>query len=341
MNRRLLVLVGSGLLSLLCTRSVLAQASIASPQGAHTQAESRAPLSAVVKPQSGSAGNPAQALASQLVIGPGDLLETSIFGVDYACGTNKQSSDSPGCQVRVSDSGDITLPLIGLVKVAGLTVEQAEELVARRLVEGRFYKDPQVTIVQKEYSTQGVSVLGEVQKPGIYPLLGPHTLLEAISAAGGTTVKAGNDVLIQHSDNGNKPEHVQLNQPAASETLMRPGDTILVSKAGIVYVVGDVRQPSGVVMESSGLTVLQAMAMVQGPNSTANLDKSKLIRTTPQGGKQEIPIPVQKILSRKAEDVQLQPADILFIPTNAAKSAGRRGLEAILQTATGVAIYRP
>jgi len=277
--------------------------------------------------------------AGQVLIGSGDLLETSIFGADYSCGTGEKPTGTVGCQVRVSDAGEITLPLVGRVKVAGLTVEEAQDLVTRHLVEGEFYKDPQVTIIQKEYSTQGISVLGEVQKPGIYSLLGPHTLLQAISAAGGTTVKAGNHISVTHRDHVDTSEELDLDQPFASKTLVHPGDVIVVSKAGIVYVVGDVRQPSGVVMESSGLTVLQAIAMAQGANSTAALNKAKLIRTTPQG-KQEIPIPLQKILSSKAVDIPLQAEDILFIPSSAAKSAARRSMEAILQTATGVAIYR-
>lgn len=277
--------------------------------------------------------------AGQVLIGSGDLLETSIFGADYSCGSGEKPTGSAGCQVRVSNAGEITLPLVGRVKVAGLTVEEAQDLVARHLVEGEFYKDPQVTIIQKEYSTQGISVLGEVQKPGIYSLLGPHTLLQAISAAGGTTVKAGNHISVTHRDHLDRSEELDLNQPSASKTLVHPGDVIVVSKAGIVYVVGDVRQPSGVVMESSGLTVLQAIAMAQGANSTAALNKAKLIRSTPQG-RQEIPIPLQKILSSKAIDIPLQAEDILFIPSSAAKSAARRSMEAILQTATGVAIYR-
>ena len=85
-------------------------------------------------------------------------------------------------------------------------------------------------------------------------------------------------------------------------------------------------------------TGLKAIAMAQGTNPSAALDKAKSIRNTP-GSRQEIPIPLKKILSNKAQDLKLQPEDILFIPSSAAKSAGRRGLEAILQAATGVAIY--
>jgi polysaccharide export outer membrane protein len=176
-----------------------------------------------------------------------------------------------------------------------------------------------------------------VQKPGIYALLGSHTLLQAISAAGGTTTKAGNDVRLIHAARSNEAQHVDLSSASSSVTLA-PGDTIIVSKAGIVYVVGDVKQPTGIVMESSGLTVLKAIAMAQGTNPTASLNKAKLIRNGPSGHL-EIPLSLTKILSNKAEDLPLQAEDVLFIPNSAAKSAARRSLEAILQTATGVAIY--
>jgi polysaccharide biosynthesis/export protein len=267
------------------------------------------------------------ARGADLIIASGDLLDISVFGTDFFKET------------RVGGMGEISLPLVGSVKVAGLTVAQAEQAIAARLSQERLFNDPQVTIVQKEFSTQGISVMGEVQKPSIYPLLGPHTLLEAISAAGGTTVKAGNDVSILHRDQPNQAQHVNLTEPRASNVPVFAGDTIVVSKAGIVYVVGDVHQPSGVVMESSGLTVLKAIAMAQGTNPTASLDSAKLIRNTPHG-KQEIAIPLKRILANKAPDPELRPEDILFVPSSAAKSATRRGLEAILQAATGVAIYR-
>jgi polysaccharide export outer membrane protein len=267
---------------------------------------------------------------AELMIANGDLLEISVFGTDFSCGNDKS-----GCEARVSALGKITLPLISAVKVAGLTVAQAEQEVAARLSQGGFYNDPQVTITQKEYSTQGISVMGEVQKPGIYPLLGSHTLLQAISAAGGTTVKAGNDVTIIRS---NEYQHADISSPTGSSVPLRPGDTIVVSKAGIVYVVGDVRQPTGVVMDNTGLTVLQAIAMAQGTNATASLDKAKLIRYTPEG-RNEIAIPLRKILSNKAKDLELQAEDILFVPNSVAKSVTRRGLEAALQAATGVVIY--
>jgi len=150
--------------------------------------------------------------------------------------------------------------------------------------------------------------------------------------------------VITHRDRPGEPETVTLgydakNSPQANVAL-QPGDTVVVSKAGMVYVVGDVGLPTGVVMENSGLTVLEAIAMAQGTKPTAALDKAKLIRKSPNG-QEEIPLPLKKILSAKAPDVKLQPDDIVFVPSSTAKSVGKRSLEAIVQAATGVAIYRP
>ena len=119
-----------------------------------------------------------------------------------------------------------------------------------------------------------------------------------------------------------------------------PGDTVVVSKAGVVYVTGDVKLPGGFIMENAHMTILQAVAMAQGANPTAALDRAKLIRNSGQGSQpEEIPISLKKILSAKAPDMNLQPNDIVFVPKSAAKSAGRRTLSAIVETATGMAVY--
>jgi polysaccharide export outer membrane protein len=120
-----------------------------------------------------------------------------------------------------------------------------------------------------------------------------------------------------------------------------PGDTIVVSTAGIVYVVGDVNHPSGFAIDKTDtLSVLQAIALAEGTKPNAKLNNARLIRRT-DDGPQETPIKLKEILAGKAEDTLLRPNDILFIPDSTAKSAAKRSLEAILQVATGVAIYRP
>jgi polysaccharide export outer membrane protein len=231
--------------------------------------------------------------------------------------------------------------MLGNVTLAGLSTAQAEGVVAKRLQERGFFNDPEVAVFVKEYATAGISVLGEVQKPGIYPLMGSRTLLDAISAAGGTTPKAGKSVTITHRDELGSPETILLshnNGKTMTNVAVRPGDTVVVSKAGMVYVIGAVKEPTGIILDNPHLTVLQAIAMAHGTNPTASLKSAKLIRkasTSPQ----ELPIPLDTILSAKSPDLELQPDDIVFVPNSPAKTVASRSLEAIVQTATGIAIY--
>ena len=272
--------------------------------------------------------------APETMIGSGDLLKVGVFGVSTF-----------DVEVRVSGRGDISLPLIGDVHVAGLTTDEAQTLIQKRLIDGNFMVHPEVSVFEREYATQGVAVLGEVQKPGVYPLLGPHHLFDVISLAGGMTPKAGSEVTIAHRDHPDQPQTVTLTGDVAKSNAANveilPGDTVAVSLAGIVYIVGDVKSPAGVVMPNgSEMTVVKAIAMAGGANPSAALNGGKIIRRTPQGP-QEIPIQLKQILAAKAADPKLEPDDIVFVPTSAAKSAAKRGLEAIVQTAVGVAIYHP
>ena len=269
----------------------------------------------------------------ELLIGPGDLVEISLFGVpDFKT------------DVRVSSEGDVSLPMLGSVPVSGLSVEKAAKLIETKLTEKRLYNNPHITVFEKEYATQGISVLGEVQRPGIYPMLGARRLYDAISAAGGTTPKAGGYALITHRGDPDHSIRVPLSFGAPdsmdNNVAVEPGDTILVSKGGVVYVVGDVRQPGGFVLENGkSLTVLQAVALAQGPNPNAALNSARLIRKT-QNGREDIPLALKKILAAKATDVKLQADDVLFVPNSAGKSAAKRSAETILQMATGIAIWR-
>src|SRR5207248_6448673 len=245
---------------------------------------------------------------------------------------------------RVSGSGEIALPLVGSFHVMGLTAEQAEASIEKRYKDTKILKSPQVSVFISEYASQGVSVLGEVAKPGVYPVMTSRRLLDLISQAGGFTPTAGKAVTITHRGTPMEPETVVLSkdpsQTLANNIDISPGDTIVVAKAGVVYVVGAVGKPGGFTIEANeGLTVLQAIALAEGSKPEAALDKAKLIRKTP-AGPEEIPIPLRKILASKVPDLKLLPDDIVFVPSSAAKTAARRSLEAIVQTATGVAIYR-
>jgi len=267
-------------------------------------------------------------------LGPGDLLQISVYGAPDLT-----------TEGRVNAAGNITMPLIGSVHVAGLSTDQTQQLIAAKLREGGLLVDPHVNVFAKEYANGGVAVMGEVQKPGIYALPGERTLFDAISTAGGTTNRAGRAVTITHPSEP-KPLIVDLDYANPSKSLAAnvevfPGDTVVVSRAGVVYVVGAVNHPAGFVMDNNErLTVLQAVALAGGTKVTSSLKGTKILRTTPDGI-QEIPIPLNKILEAKAEDPPLKAEDVLFVPNSPGKVAAITGAQAAISVATGLAIYKP
>jgi polysaccharide biosynthesis/export protein len=266
------------------------------------------------------------------LIGVGDLLKVTVLSApDY------------DQELRVDGDGDVVLALVGPVPVAGVTTEQAQQLIRKRLVDGGYFADPQVSVFEKEYATQGVSVLGEVQRPGIYPLTGPRRLFDVLSLASGTTPRAGQVVSISHRDEPKSLRTVTLsNDPdknIEADVEILPGDTVVVTKAGMVYVVGAVKTSTGIILENSGgITVLQAVATAGGTLPTAALNGAKIIRKSATGPV-EVPLQLKMILAAKSPDVKLQPEDILFVPNSAGKTAAGMALEAGVRLATTVAAY--
>ncbi len=274
-----------------------------------------------------------QSPRAALRIDTGDVLEVKVY-TRYGTPDITQS-------VRVSNTGDIYLSLVGRVPVAGLTAEEAQSRIEQEFKDGQYLRNPHVSVFVTEYATQGVSVLGEVTKPGIYPVLGFRALLDILSAAGGLTSTAGNTVTITRR----QPPHEQVNVPLSAQgnsqqnVSIFPGDTVVVDKTGILYVVGEVGRPGGFpVNNRAQLTVLQAIALAEGTKPNAALNGAKLIRRT-EGNLSETEIPLKKILSGKSPDLPLRAGDIVFVPGSAAKGAAKRSLEAIVQTATGIAVY--
>src|SRR5580692_2118534 len=265
-------------------------------------------------------------------IGAGDLVEMSVFDTPELSG-----------KLRVSNTGDVILPLVGSIHVAGMKAGDVQNLIRQKFMDGGFLKDPQVTVFVAEYATQGVSVLGEVKAPGIYPAFGAHNLMDYISLAGGLTPLAGTNITVTRVAHPDDPEHVKISASSAPKPLnnpgVLPGDSIFVEKTGLVYVIGEVARPGGFPMDHDDhLTILQAIALAQGTTYTAAKGSTKIIRTTPQGH-EEIPVDLKKILASKATDAPLQDNDILFVPSSAAK-ATLKNMETLLPVAASATIYR-
>lgn len=265
-------------------------------------------------------------------IGAGDLIELSVFDTPELSG-----------KLRVSNSGEVILPLVGSIQVAGLTGIEVQNLIRQKLIAGGFMKDPQVTVFTVEYATAGVSVLGEVKSPGVYPAFGSHTLVDYISAAGGLTPMAGTHATVTHAGPQRSIQQVKISSKVASDgennPEIHPGDSIFVEKTGIIYVIGEVVRPGGFPMDHDDhLTILQALALAQGTTFTAKKGATVVIRSTPQGH-ERIPENLKKILASKAPDEPLQDNDILFIPGSASRTA-LKNTESILPVAASATIYR-
>ena len=248
---------------------------------------------------------------------------------------------------RVDENGDITVPLIGSVHVEGLTAEGAATLIEQRYVEAQILQpaDSHATVFISEYATQGITVGGEVKSPGVFPALGIRKLNDVISAAGGVTPAAASKVVITHKGDPANPITVDYNPEALSPVIpdvqIFPGDTLMVPRAGIVYVLGAVARAGGYVLDGRNtLTVEEVMALAGGGGHAPALKRVQLVRTLADGRKEAITIPVNLIYKGQAPDVALKDGDILYVPTSNAKLAAEQALSSALSIGTSLVLYR-
>jgi polysaccharide biosynthesis/export protein len=267
---------------------------------------------------------------SALLIGQGDELEITVYG-----------APDLSQHTHVNASGNISMPLIGSVHIAGLTSSEAEGAIENRLRQDHIINDPQVSLFVKEYTNSEISVAGEVAKPGSYSVLGPHRLFDVLQAAGGPTERATNTVVISHRGQNQATTYTFSKDPAEMATSnvdLQPGDTVVVPRAGIAYVLGEVNKPGGYVMNSTGgVTVLQLVAVAGGTTHLASAGKTRLLRKT-NTGFQEQQIDLKKLLRGRIHDVPVQNEDILYVPINGVKEAVSASL--LVGTAATAAVYR-
>ncbi len=263
--------------------------------------------------------------------GPGDLLDIRFFEVDDL-----------DTQALISAAGEISLPLVGAVAVAGLTTSEIEgriEEVCRRNV----IKEPQVTVSVAEFQSQPVTVIGAVREPGAYQLRGERRLLEVIAMAGGFDEEAGGRIKIQRGVD----DVVTI---SIGELLARPGratnisidahDVVEVERSGVVYVVGAVEKAGGFpVRDQRPMTVLRALSLAQGLSQFSSPQNAVVIRDL-GSERHELPVALKDILRGRREDVVLEMDDILWVPDSRAKSVMNRGVEAAIQMATGIVVWR-
>jgi polysaccharide export outer membrane protein len=276
----------------------------------------------------------AQDQKESLLIGPGDLIQVDVL-------------DTPEMeqQVRVTDGGSAPLAYVGNVQVSGKTPAAAADAIRLLLISKNVMKHPQVTVRVQEYSTQDVSVLGQVRTPGAYPLTTPQPVLRVLSLAGGVTEIADRQVTVKRHGSSEQLTYTLSNDPQKMSTdmvMVNPGDIVMVPKSAIIYIMGDVGRPGGYAMSSndSHLTLLQAIARAGSANKTSKQSKVRLIRVTEQG-KQEIPIHLDAMEKGKIPDMDLQANDIIFVPFSWMKNVAMSSSQIAASTANAAIFAIP
>ena len=284
----------------------------------------------------GAAAQQEGSRASAVRIGPGDLIDLIMY----------DNADLSG-HFRVSEDGDVRLPLAGSVHLAGKTAEEAAATIEKRFVNADILKPSasHAQVLITEFATQSIVVTGEVRSPGVYPAVGTRMLNDLVSKAGGVQPTASTQILIAHRDDPKHPITVEYDpfslKPVIPQMSLLPGDTVIVPKAGIVYVLGAVTHPGGIVLEGRNpLTVEKAMAWAIPEKFEAKLKVAQLVRATADGKKEMTTLDIRKILRGEAADVALKDGDILYVPGSTIKAMTPQVLSSMLGMATSIAVYR-
>jgi polysaccharide export outer membrane protein len=273
------------------------------------------------------------AQTESLTIGPGDVLHVKVLEAPEL----EQSA-------RVSDAGALTLILGGKVQVAGHTPAEAAAAIEQALVEGHYVLTPHVSVVTEQTATENVTILGQVRSPGSYPIATPRPILDVLALAGGLNDLAQRKVTIQRHSTKERVDYVLSNSANAAldaNVPVYPGDTVLVPKADVVYVLGDVNRPGGIaiVTNDSQLSALQALTLAGGTPPNAVPSQSRLIRKQADGSHKELPLQLSAMQKGKQPDIPLQGDDIIYVPFSYARNMAV-GAGSLIGATSSAAIYR-
>ncbi len=316
---------------------------IASAASAQTQ-----PLTREFQPVSDSAGSHANRAGTRngttgtaaasvpedfanLLLEPGFLLDLAVYDMPEI-----------SSQLRVDHAGDVTVPLSGTVHVAGLTLPEARERIEAKLVSSGILLHPKTNLDVLQYAGSNITVLGEVQTPGRLPLLAPHSLDDVLAMAGGESQLAGSTIEISHPQDGASLKRVvhydrKRSAGAGRDVEIQPGDTVVVPRAGIVYVLGAVNRPGGYLLQEDGtLDVAGAISVASGTSLDASIGSMRIIRKAGDGTLTSLPVAYRKITEGREQPAALHDGDILYVPISKLKSVLSAG---IASSASSALIY--
>jgi polysaccharide biosynthesis/export protein len=265
-------------------------------------------------------------------IHPGDIVEVQIF-------------EAPEYSIRmpVSPSGQIALPYAGLFHIEGMTAIEASKAIADLFSREQILRDPRVIVTTEQFGYT-VTVMGEVRTPGLYPLAGKKRLLDMLTEAGGVSDRAGHVIEIFPPGSMKDPKTVlwdpTLRENDNAELQIQTGETILVSRCGVVYVGGNVTRPGAFpICDSNHTTLSEVIALAQGARPSSWSQRTLLLRTSGTGTRVVQQVKLEDVLRGRKVDITMQPDDIVFVPPSALKAAGKVALGSAIGFATQAYFY--
>lgn len=257
-------------------------------------------------------------------VGPEDLLDVTFM-----------QADDLDREVRVNGQGEISLPLVGSVKVSGLSPQAIEKRLAQLYREGEYIRKPQISVQVKEYRHQRVMVTGAVKTPGAHEVIGPRTLLEMLGKAGGLTEQAGDLVQVIRSQSASEVRQALAGKAMepfspGSETIVvdlkrlvghgvlelnlpiKNGDVIYVPFAQNAYVLGAVTTPKNVPVKDN-ITAIQAVAMAGGQHVILSSNQVTIVRFNDRGETTTLTLDLKKVTAGQEADIPLKGGDIVFV----------------------------
>jgi len=268
-------------------------------------------------------------------IGPGEVVHINVF-------------DAPDFSVvtRVSATGDVPYPILGSFHLGGLNSDLAARMLAKELRDRNLMLDPEITVTVEASST-GITVLGEVHSPGIYPPPGKHQLSDLLATAGGLTGNTGRIIEITNDRNSGKKDYVSwdptMHNTENFDRPVSPGDRVLVRACGIAYVGGNVAKPGAYSLcGSQNMTLSEVMSLAGGVAPNSSTSRTYIVRTQPDGTKIVEQIDVKKVLTARVADPIVKEDDIIFVSPSPLKAILKGALSfALAITPSFLYVYHP
>lgn len=273
-------------------------------------------------------GTPSYTIPQYLALNPDannpSAQDYRLGGYDVINITVYEEADLSRENVRISADGYISFPLVGRLKVDGLSTSDIEKLISVKLAQGQYLLDAHVSVTVSDYKSKQFMVLGAVAAPGTFPLQAKEHLLDAISRAGGVNhEKVGKQAMIVRTVNPNTGNEKKIViridvaglMKGGSQLLLKDKDLLYIPQAEHFYIIGQVKNPGSYLYQEEVITLVEAISMAGGFTPIAARNKTRIVRVE-DGVEKIIQVQVDAIIEsgKKAQDVKVIPGDVIVVP---------------------------